>query len=294
MRTPRTQRKATAMSAGASVRGAVLAAAVVGSAGLFDASTGTSSSRAELLRPVAPLAPVVGAASGPLDQFTTCVWSNGGTTYDLSSMTAASSGQGEFCEWRGVCRLGATPRGVLIAVTSASLPRRFMLPCFLSSPPPLPSLTDRPPLAAYKVTDVRDSTQLYYFNVCGGVAAPPTDGDGRRCSSTGGPGNSPRPDNGYPSGAWQVETAVSGDTSTLDTCYRLGPNTNPTGGVTLNWNFSLFGACAALLCTRSQIFGGVLNPAYLPSLSCPSLHLPLSIYLSLRPSAQTPPFPRAA
>ena len=80
------------------------ACALVGSASIalcaWD-SSGAESVRAKPIAPVAPLVPVApdgaplasgasGDAAPPLGQFTSCVWSNGGTTYDLSSMTVPS------------------------------------------------------------------------------------------------------------------------------------------------------------------------------------------------------------
>jgi len=64
-------------------------------------SSGAESVRVQPIAPVAPLVPVAhggapaasGASAGdaaPLRQFTSCAWSNGGTTYDLSSMTLSS------------------------------------------------------------------------------------------------------------------------------------------------------------------------------------------------------------
>ena len=111
------------------VRGLTLAAAVVGSAGLFDASTGTSSARAPLLRPVAPLAPVVDAAAGPLGQFTSCVWSNGGTTYDLSSMTV--TGQGAL-----PLRSAQGGSALLLPCAAAATSRRIAFSMLPSPPSP--------------------------------------------------------------------------------------------------------------------------------------------------------------
>lgn len=126
-------------------------------------SSGAESVRVQPIAPVAPLVPVAhggapaasGASAGdaaPLRQFTSCAWSNGGTTYDLSSMTLST-----------LVNQGA-PRRADVRAT-ASTPRVTWATFFPSAA-----------AAGYEVNDVRDGSVWYYFNVCGATQTPVTDG----------------------------------------------------------------------------------------------------------------------
>jgi hypothetical protein len=74
--------------------------------------------------------------------------------------------------------------------------------------------------SGYTVTDVRDATTQYWFNVCGDIAAPNV----AQCGTNGRPTS--------PATAWQMQNSF-----TPPTCYRLG-NSSSAG-----WTFSLIGAC---------------------------------------------------
>lgn len=88
----------------------------------------------------------------------------------------------------------------------------------------LSSMTVNAAVSSYDVKDMRDPNTQYYFNVCGGVAPPPTT-PANQCQTAGRAGNA------FPAPAWQV-TSNSGRP---DDCYRLG-----SSNVSLGWNFTLF------------------------------------------------------
>lgn len=78
--------------------------------------------------------------------------------------------------------------------------------------------------ASYAVSDIRDPTTKYFFNVCGAVAPPQTQPASPNQCTTGG-----RTYNQWPAAAWQLDQSVP-----PDDCHRLG-STNATMG----WNFTL-------------------------------------------------------
>jgi hypothetical protein len=69
--------------------------------------------------------------------------------------------------------------------------------------------------SSYRVSDIRDPSTQYYFNVCGSVAPPST----TQCKTA------------WAAPAWQVESSPAA-------CYRLGSFNSSLG-----WNFTLFGGC---------------------------------------------------
>lgn len=68
--------------------------------------------------------------------------------------------------------------------------------------------------SSYRVSDIRNPSTQYYFNVCGSVAPPST----TQCKTA------------WAAPAWQVESSPA-------TCYRLGSFNGSLG-----WNFTLFDA----------------------------------------------------
>lgn len=101
----------------------------------------------------------------------------------------------------------------------------------------LSSMTVNAAVSSYDVKDMRDPNTQYYFNVCGGVAPPPTT-PANQCQTSGRTGNA------FAAPAWQV-TSNSGRP---DDCYRLG-----SSNVSLGWNFTLFGACMPVQATKASM-----------------------------------------
>lgn len=77
----------------------------------------------------------------------------------------------------------------------------------------------------YVVTDVRDTSTKYYFDVCDD--APPPATFNSTCTSPASSGTGPRPNNANPATAWQIQP-------NSPSCYRLGQ------AATSGWNFTFF------------------------------------------------------
>lgn len=119
-----------------------------------------------------------------------------------------------------------------------------------------------------RVTDVRDATKAYYFDICDD--APPPPGYQAACTSNG-------RNTGLSATAWQVDTSNVNDTL----CYRLGNN------VTTGWNFELFGECLegeARTCVRRQ--GRPRGTRRSVLSSCPSPLVPITPPPTLSPLPQ--------